>query len=75
MQFLQNHIAIYAASLKEQQVMLSPLKSQIFPIKMPNIAFGPNLSCLPNYLDNKYNFLKTGFVTLVYMTKYPHAKY
>ena len=27
------------------------------------IPFGPHVSCLPNYLDNKYRFPKSGFAT------------
>ena len=30
-------------------------------------AFGPNLSCLHDYLDNKYNFPKSGFVRFQYI--------
>ena len=56
MQLLQNHIAIYGASLETQKVMLTQLKCQIFCF----------WSCLPDYLDNKYNLQKSGFVTFQY---------
>ena len=56
MQFSQNHIAKNGSSSKAQKVILPPLSVKYS-------AFCPNLSCLPDYLDNKYNFPKSGFVT------------
>ena len=53
-QFSQNHEANYEASFAAQKVMLPSLKY---------FAVGPNLSRLPNYLDNKYNFPNYHFVT------------
>ena len=50
MQFSQNHIANHGASFKAQKVML------------PHSTFCPNFSCLPNYLENRYIFPKSGFV-------------
>ena len=52
--FSQNHEANYEASFAAQKVMLPSLKY---------FAVGPNLSRLPNYLDNKYNFPNYHFVT------------
>ena len=60
MQFSQNDIANYGASVKAQKVMLLSLNGKC-------CAFGPNLSCLPNYLDNKFNFLKSNFVIFSYI--------
>ena len=55
MQFSQNLIASYGASFKAQ--ILSSLKCQIL------FLIQRDLSRLPNYLDNKYNFPKSDFVT------------
>ena len=52
MQFSQNDIANYEASVKAQKVILPSLKCQIFCFW----STGPNLSLLPNNLDNKFNF-------------------
>ena len=64
MQFSQNDMANYEASVKTQKVMLSK-----------HSAFVPNLSPLLNNLDNKFNFPKIQLrYFLVYMAKYTNAK-
>ena len=62
MQFSKNPISKYGASFKAQKVLLNNAKYS---------AFGPNLSCLPNCLDNNCNFPKSG---KKYMAKNPHPK-
>ena len=59
MQFSQNHIANYGASFKAKKCF--PRSNAKYS------ALGPNLPRLPNYLDKKYSFLKSGFVTFQYI--------
>ena len=71
MQFLQNQIAIYGASLEAQKVMLPPLKCQIFCFWSKILL----LVLFTQWPRQQIQFLKIWLChLLVYMAKYPHAK-
>ena len=69
MQFLQNYIAIYEASLKAQKVMLPPFKCHIF-------CFRSKFVLLTQLSRQQIKFSKIWlFHFLVYMAKYPQKNY
>lgn len=67
MQFLQNHIAFYGASLKAQ-------KSNASPVKMPNILLLVHCLVYPIIWTINTIFENLAYHFLLYLAKYPLAK-